>query len=126
MSIEPFGNLSAKFDTGNSAASVIHAQNITINGKNVTFKLDGTKHTTKLLGKKISKTGAGKDERELIKLDFMFLGTLYKDIEFGLDDRSEMGTEILLNRHTMSLMNVIVNPQRKYVVTTKYDPQEEN
>ena len=45
---------------------------------------------------------------------------------FGLDDRSEMGTEILLNRHTMSLMNVIVNPQRKYVVTTKYDPQEEN
>ena len=33
-----------------------------------------------------------------------------------------MGTEILLNRQTMSLMNVIVNPQRKYVVTTKYDP----
>ena len=122
VSIEPFGNLTAKFDTGNSSASVIHAQNIDVNGKNVTFELDGTKHTTKLLGRKISKTGAGDDERELIKLDFMFLGTLYKDIEFGLDDRSEMGTEILLNRQTMSLMNVIVNPQRKYVVTTKYDP----
>ena len=122
VSIEPFGNLTAKFDTGNSSASVIHAQNIDVNGKNVTFELDGTKHTTKLLGRKISKTGGGDDERELIKLDFMFLGTLYKDTEFGLDDRSEMGTEILLNRQTMSLMNVIVNPQRKYVVTTKYDP----
>ena len=52
----------------------------------------------------------------------MFLGTLYKDIEFGLDDRSKMGTEVLLNRNIMSTMNVIVNPQRKYVVTTKYDP----
>ena len=37
-----------------------------------------------------------------------------------------MGTEILFNRDIMSTMNVIVNPQRKYVVTTKYDPQGED
>ena len=74
----------------------------------------------------MSVTGGGDDERDLIKLDFTFLGTLYKNVEFGLDDRSKMGTEVLFNRHIMTLMNVIVNPQRKYVVTTKYDPQGEN
>jgi hypothetical protein len=31
-----------------------------------------------------------------------------------------MGSDILLNRFTMNRMNVMVNPQRKYVVTTKY------
>ena len=93
-----------------------------VKNKNVTFDLNGITHTTKLLGKYVSVTGGGDDEREIIKLDFVFLGTLYKDIEFGLDDRSKMGTEVLLNRNIMSTMNVIVNPQRKYVVTTKYDP----
>ena len=43
-----------------------------------------------------------------------------KDVMFGLNDRSEMGSDILLNRFTMNRMNVMVNPQRKYVVTTKY------
>ncbi len=122
VSVEPFGNLAAKFDTGNYKYPVIHAENMIVKNKNVTFDLNGITHTTKLLGKYVSVTGGGDDERELIKLDFVFLGTLYKDVEFGLDDRSKMGTEVLLNRNIMSTMNVIVNPQRKYVVTTKYDP----
>ena len=126
VSIEPFGNLIAKFDTGNSKYPVIHAENINVKGKNIIFDLNGITYTTKLLGKYVSVTGGGDDERDLIKLDFTFLGTLYKDVEFGLDDRSKMGTEVLFNRDIMSTMNVIVNPQRKYVVTTKYDPQEEN
>jgi hypothetical protein len=50
-----------------------------------------------------------------------FAGTVYKDIEFGLDNRDKMGTEVLLNRKMMSKMNVMVNPRRKYIVTTKKD-----
>ena len=126
VNIKPFGNLTAKLDTGNYNYSVIHAENISTKGKSITFDLNGITHTAKSLGKYVSVTGGGDDERDLIKLDFTFLGTLYKDVEFGLDDRSKMGTEVLFNRDIMSTMNVIVNPQRKYVVTTKYDPQEEN
>ena len=126
VSIKPFGNLIAKFDTGNSKYPVIHAENINVKGKNIIFDLNGITYTTKLLGKYVSVTGGGDDERNLIKLDFTFLGTLYKDVEFGLDDRSKMGTEVLFNRDIMSTMNVIINPQRKYVVTTKYDPQGED
>ena len=39
---------------------------------------------------------------------------------FGLNDRSEMGSDVLLNRFTMNRFNVMVNPARKYVITTKY------
>ena len=49
-----------------------------------------------------------------------FAGTLYKDVMFGLNDRTEMGTDVLLNRYTMNRFNVMVNPQRKFIVTTKY------
>jgi hypothetical protein len=38
---------------------------------------------------------------------------------FGLDDRSEMGTDVLLNRFAMKTMNVMVDPQKKYILTTE-------
>jgi hypothetical protein len=31
-----------------------------------------------------------------------------------------MGTDVLMNRKMMKMLNVMVNPQRKYIVTTKY------
>ena len=49
-----------------------------------------------------------------------FAGGLYKDEPFGIDDRADMGTEVLLTRRIMTQMNVMVNPARKYVVTTEY------
>ena len=39
-----------------------------------------------------------------------------KQIEF----RDDFNTDVLLNRKTMRKLNVMVNPQRKYIVTTKY------
>ena len=39
--------------------------------------------------------------------------------KFTLDDREDR-TPILFDREFMSRVNVIVNPDRKYVVTTKY------
>ena len=40
---------------------------------------------------------------------------------FGLDDRTEMGTPLLLNRYSMKAMNVMVDPQRKFLVTKDLD-----
>ena len=31
-----------------------------------------------------------------------------------------MSTDVLLNQDTMTRMNVMVNPNRKYVITTKF------
>ena len=60
------------------------------------------------------------EERPVIRLDVGFAGGLYKDEPFGIDDRADMGTEVLLTRRIMTQMNVMVNPARKYVVTTEY------
>ena len=63
--------------------------------------------------------GGGEDERFVVELEFEFAGTNFSKIQFGLDDRDRMGTDVLLNRKLMRTLNVMVNPQRKYLITTK-------
>ena len=119
--IHPFGEIIAKFDTGNGVYSVLHAEDIKISCKKITFNLKGKTITTDLVDTYEAETGAGGDKRPLVKLDVEFAGSMYKDVMFGLNDRSNMGTEVLFNRYVMSkLFNVMVNPARKYIVTTKY------
>ena len=59
------------------------------------------------------------EDRYVVKLDVEFAGGNYKDVEFTIDDREDR-SPILLDREFMNRLNVMVNPQRKYVVTTKY------
>ena len=128
LTIKPFGQLVGKFDTGNSKYSVLHAEDLKVVGGRVTFTLHGKTITTKHYGTYISVTGGGDDERYIVKFDMEFAGTLYKGVEFGLDNRERMGTEVLLNRKTMKMLNVMVSPSRKYIVTTKFtiDKEKEN
>ena len=120
VEIKPFGDLIAKFDTGNARYPVIHAENIEVKGKKITFTHGEKTITTKLVGDYVSITGGGKDERYLVDLEFKFAGSSYGKITFGLDNRDEFNTDVLLNRKTMRMLNVMVNPQRKFVVTTQY------
>ena len=120
VNVEPFGEMVAKFDTGNPVLSVLHAEDIEMKGKKITFSFNGKTITTNLAKTYTDDTGGGEDERPVINLNIEFAGTLYKDVMFGLNDRTEMGTDVLLNRFTMNRFNVMVNPQRKYVITTKY------
>ena len=76
--------------------------------------------TTKLVKTYEAQTGAGVDERPVVELELEFRGHLYT-LMFGLDDRTEMGTPLLLNRYSMKAMNVMVDPQRKFLVTKDLD-----
>ena len=114
-----------KFDTGNSVLSVIHGEDIKINKdkKEISFTLLGKRQTLPLIKMYKVKVGSIRDyteERPVIKLDVGFAGGIYKGEMFGVDDRSDMGTEVLLTRRLMKRMNVMVNPAKKYVITTKY------
>jgi len=120
-----FGTVTAKFDTGNYKYPVMHAEDIKVTGGKVTFNNGHKTITTKVKGSYVSVTGGGEDERLLIEDEFSFAGKNYGIVQFGLDDRSRMGTDVLLNRKIMSRLNVIVNPQRKYVVTTPYTKEVE-
>ena len=66
-----------------------------------------------------------KEDRYVIELDVEFAGGLYKDVEFTLDDREEK-SKILFDRETMNRFNVMVNPNRKYIITTKYSLKDED
>ena len=120
VTIKPFGDLIAKFDTGNARYSVLHAEDVKVKGKEITFTHGEKTITTKLVGDYVSITGGGKDERYLVELEFDFAGSPYGKITFGLDNRDDFNTDVLLNRKTMRMLNVMINPQRKYIVTTKF------
>ena len=123
INIKPFGDVVAKFDTGNGAsASTIHTDNLEVKGKNVTWTYNDKTITSKI--QRVAKVDVGglnnySEERYAVLLDFDFAGSSYKNIEFLLDNREDR-SPVLLNRDVMRMLNVMVNPQRKYIVTTKY------
>ena len=53
----------AKFDTGNSVLSVLHAENIKVSGGKITFTNNNKTITTSLVKEYKAQTGAGIDER---------------------------------------------------------------
>ena len=121
VTIKPFGEIIAKFDTGNSGMSVIHADKMDVKGKKITWSLLGKTMTSDIIRKEEISVGGLRDyeeDRYVIKLNVEFLGGMY-ETEFTLDDREDR-TPILFDREFMSRVNVMVNPDRKYVVTTKY------
>ena len=118
---KPFGEIIAKFDTGNSGMSVIHADKMDVKGKKVTWSLLDKTITSDIIRTEEISVGGLRDYEEtryVIKLNVEFLGSIY-ETEFTLDDREDR-TPILFDREFMSKVNVMVNPDRKYVVTTKY------
>ena len=121
VSIKPFGEIVAKFDTGNSGMPVIHADNMKVIGKQVKWSLLDKTITSDIIRKEEISVGGLRDydeNRFVIKLDVEFLGGMY-ETEFTLDNREDR-TPILFDREFMSRVNVMVNPDRKYVVTTKF------
>ena len=120
--IHPFGRIVGKFDTGNSGNSVIHAEKMKVSGKKITWTLEGKSITNDIIRKETINVGGLRDYKEdryVVKLDVEFAGGYYKEVEFTLDDRDEK-SKILFDRETMNRFNVMVNPKRKYIITTKY------
>ena len=122
LTIKPFGELVSKFDTGNSGMPVIHADKYKIKGNEITWTLLGKTITSKIIKEEKISVGGLRDYEEtryVVRLDVEFAGGFYNDVEFTIDDREDR-TPILLDRAFMKRLNVLVNPQRKYVITTKY------
>ena len=112
VTIKPFGDIVAKFDTGNSGTNVIHAEKMEVKGNKITWSLYDKKIVSNIIKKETISVGGLRDyeeDRHMIKLDVSFAGKLYKDVEFTLLDRA-----------FMKKLNEVVNPARKYIITTPY------
>lgn len=108
--------MTGKLDTGNSTSVCsLHADDIEIKGKKVTWKLQGETHTKPL--QKYVELIKPVEKRPVVLMDIEFLNTVYKDIEVSLDSRNSI--PLLLNRDFMSRANVMINPSRKFMLTNK-------
>ena len=85
-----------------------------------TFTTKDKTITTNFVGEYKASSGIGDDVRPVVELEFEYAGTNFGRVRFGLDNREDMSTDVLLNRDVMKTINVMVNPQRKYLITTPF------
>ena len=69
-------------------------------------------------------TNEPSETRPTILMDITFNGFTYKDVEIGLDQRPRSGSDLLVNRDLMRLMNLSVNPNRTFVLSKRLRPIE--
>ena len=129
IDLDEVGKVRCKFDTGNgSKACALHADKILDDGKIVKWKYNGKTYSKPRHG--ISKvfrsnaTDEPSETRPTILMDITFNGFTYKDVEIGLDQRPRSGSDLLVNRDLMRLMNLSVNPNRTFVLSKRLRPIE--
>ena len=128
IELDKIGKIRAKLDTGNGAlACSMHAEDIKVEGKTVSWKYNGKKYSAPKAGEsRVFRANASGDEpsetRVTVKLDMSFNGFTYKDIEFGLDQRPRSGSDVLLNREVIRMFNASVNPNRTFVLSKRLPP----
>ena len=132
MDLDEIGKVRVKFDTGNgSKACALHADKILEDGKIVKWKYDGKTYSKPRHGtSEVFRANADGEEpsetRPTILLDMTFNGFTYKDVEVGLDQRPRSGSDLLVNRDLMRLMNISVNPNRTFVLSKRLRPVEKD
>ena len=102
--IKGVGNIVANFDTGNSARCIIHADKYTIKNDQVMWEAQGKKFKNKLIRMAKWERGAIDAqviERPLVSMNVDFNGTIYEDVKFAIDDRTEKTTKCLMNQDFM-------------------------
>ena len=127
VELDVVGKVRVKFDTGNgSQACALHADEILEEGKIIKWKYNGKTFSKPRHG--ISKvfrsnaTNEPSETRPTILMDLTFNGFTYKDVEVGLDQRPRSGSDLLVNRNLMRLMNISVNPNRTFVLSKRLKP----
>ena len=130
MDLDEVGKVRVKFDTGNgSKACALHADKILEDGKIVKWKYNGKTYSKPRHGtSKVFRANADGEEpsetRPTVSMALTFNGFTYPDVEVGLDSRPRSGSDLLVNRDLMRLMNISVNPNRTFVLSKRLRPVE--
>jgi len=117
ISIDGYGPVRAKFDTGNGThASLFVVDKIDVKGKVVKWEKDGKKFTSKLQGTSHPTHNEKIDERPIVLVDITFNNKFYTDVPIGLSIKDSKST-FLINRDLLTRFKVNVNPNRKFVLS---------
>ena len=111
----------AKIDTG-ARSSALHAEEIRIKGRNVSFRIGSKSHKMKLAGSKRIKSSNGHSEmRPMIETAIM-LGEQHFVCAITLTDRADMGVPMLLGREAIK-GRFLVNAARTFILSRKAKAQ---
>ena len=118
IEIPQVGKMVAKFDTGNgSSASSIHADEITEDGDNLTWKIGDSVMGGKIVGRTKTEIGRDTEVRPIVKMDIVFNGVKIPGVKVAPSDRISKSTPFLANRPLMKKLGVMVNPHKAFVVS---------
>jgi hypothetical protein len=113
--------LVAKIDTG-ARSVALHADEIIITGKRVSFSIGETRVTLPCLGTKRVKSSSGHSEVRAIIETRLEIGNHKFQAEITLTDRADMGVPMLLGRNTIK-GRFLVNPARSFLLSRKKKPK---
>jgi hypothetical protein len=109
--------LVAKVDTGARSAA-LHAENIVVKGKRVSFTLGDNQTTLSFIGTKRIKSSSGHSEQRIVIETPIEIGNHTFITEITLTDRKDMGVPMLLGRNTIK-GRFLVNPARSFLISRK-------
>ena len=122
VDIEGLGEVVGKFDTGNGTlCCCLHGDKIEQKGKTLYFEIGPKKFSRKIIGYTDISGGIhskGTKKYPTIEMDFKFMG-MNITAEVAILDRGHKSTPFLVNRKTMLPMDIIINPDNKFIVTKK-------
>ena len=109
------GELIAKIDTGARTAA-LHADDIVMSGRRVTFRLGARAHEMPLKGQRRVKNSSGGSETRAVIETEIRIGAYRFAAEITLTDRTDMGVPMLLGRATVR-GRFLVHPGRAFILT---------
>lgn len=115
----------AKLDTGSGAmASHIEVGEYEINGKKITFKVDGKPYTFDIIGTSRARTGddSKENERNIILIPSLRLGLRrIRNIKMAVVRSRNKSTNALLNRETLSQLGYVISSSSTHMLTKEME-----
>lgn len=117
----------AKLDTGNGAkASCIEVGEYSVEGKKVTFTIDGKKYTYDIVDYSNAVTGNDDQKatakRPIVKVPMLKLGQRYaKDAKLAIVKSREKSSNVLINRDILGMLGFVVSSRQTHILTPEME-----
>lgn len=118
ITVEGVGKFKSKSDSGNGSMNAMHAEDIEIDGLEVSFTSDkGDRITKTLMGTKHIELGGGNNEdRPVVHFDVKMGGKEYKDVPFTLTDRSTNDHPVLLGKDFLIRAGFLIDVSKNHLL----------
>jgi hypothetical protein len=104
------GNYRAKIDSGNDGYCVLHGDNISINGEEVSFDTIDGKNIKKTIIDTIKvNVGAGAHEdRPVVEFDIQIKNEIHKNVKFSIGNRKENDEKVLIGLKFLKPIKAVI------------------